>query len=268
MQIQKPQVSNILAERYASSDLCEIWSPAGKVKLERDLWVAVLKTQKSIGIEIPDEAIHAYEGVRDQVNLDSIMERERVTRHDVKARIEEFNDLAGHEHVHKGMTSRDLTENVEQLQVYRSLEIILQKAVASLHRIAAKAVEYKSLVLTGRTHNVAAQPTTFGKRLAMFGEELLRGCNVLEQLVGTYPVRGIKGAVGTQLDLATLLGGDSLKVDEFDQRMRDFLGLPGLLGAVGQVYPRVCQDSLSDGWSRVGLRGFCQGTGWFVSHAS
>ena len=238
MQIQKPQVSNILAERYASSDLCEIWSPAGKVKLERDLWVAVLKTQKSIGIEIPDEAIHAYEGVRDQVNLDSIMERERVTRHDVKARIEEFNDLAGHEHVHKGMTSRDLTENVEQLQVYRSLEIIQQKAVASLHRIAAKAVEYKSLVLTGRTHNVAAQPTTFGKRLAMFGEELLRGCNVLEQLVGTYPVRGIKGAVGTQLDLATLLGGDSLKVDEFDQRMRDFLGLPGLLGAVGQVYPR------------------------------
>jgi adenylosuccinate lyase len=238
MSSQKSQVSNILAERYASRDLCEIWSPSGKVKLERDLWIAVLKTQKSIGIEIPDQTINAYEGVRGQVNLDSIMERERVTRHDVKARIEEFNDLAGHEHIHKGMTSRDLTENVEQLQVYRSLEIIFHKAVASLHRISAKAVEYKSLVLTGRTHNVAAQPTTFGKRLAMFGEELLRGCTVLEQLMQTYPARGIKGAVGTQLDLVTLLGGDSSKIEEFDQRMRDFLGLPGLLGAVGQVYPR------------------------------
>src|SRR3712207_8358659 len=52
----------------------------------------------------------------------SIDARERVTKHDVKARIEEFGALAGHEHAHKGMTSRDLTENVEQLQVRRSLE--------------------------------------------------------------------------------------------------------------------------------------------------
>ena len=166
------------------------------------------------------------------------MQRERVTRHDVKARIEEFNDLAGHQHVHKGMTSRDLTENVEQLQVYRSLQVILKKAAASLHSFAEKAAEFKSLVLTGRTHNVAAQPTTFGKRIAMFGEETLRGFKVLCQIADSYPVRGIKGAVGTQLDLSTLMGGDANKISEFDRGVGEFLGLPATFGAVGQVYPR------------------------------
>lgn len=238
MSQDKAAVANVLAERYASRELCEIWSPAGKIKLERDLWIAVMKVQKSLGIEIPSEAITAYENVRNQVNLDSIMQRERVTRHDVKARIEEFNDLAGHQHVHKGMTSRDLTENVEQLQVYRSLQVILKKAAASLHSFAEKAAEFKSLVLTGRTHNVAAQPTTFGKRIAMFGEETLRGFKVLSQIADSYPVRGIKGAVGTQLDLSTLMGGDANKIFEFDRGVGEFLGLPATFGAVGQVYPR------------------------------
>ena len=234
----KATVSNVLAERYATAEICEIWSPAGKVKMERDLWIAVLKSQKNLGIEIPEGAIEAYENVRDQVNLDSITAREKVTRHDVKSRIEEFNDLAGFEQVHKGMTSRDLTENVEQLQVYRSLEILMAKSAAALHQISEKAEEYKDLVLTGRTHNVAAQPTTFGKRLAMFGQELLRGCQVLERHVQSYPVRGIKGAVGTQLDLATLLAGDASKIEAFDQQMREYLGLPEAFTAVGQVYPR------------------------------
>ena len=96
-----------------------IWSGEGKVRLERDYWIAVMKAQRDLGIPVPDGVIESYERVKDQVNVASIMERERVTRHDVKARIEEFCELAGHEHIHKGMTSRDLTENVEQLQVFR-----------------------------------------------------------------------------------------------------------------------------------------------------
>ena len=72
------------------------------------------------------DAIDDYERVIDNVDLESIADRERVTRHDVKARIEEFNALAGHEQVHKGMTSRDLTENVEQLQIVRFSRTRLQ----------------------------------------------------------------------------------------------------------------------------------------------
>ena len=118
-------IPNVLAERYASTAITEIWSAEGRVKLEREFWIAVMKAQQSLGLDIPDAAIADYQKVIDKINLPSIADRERVTRHDVKARIEEFNDLAGHQHIHKGMTSRDLTENVEQLQIYRSLGVCL-----------------------------------------------------------------------------------------------------------------------------------------------
>ncbi|WP_256682507.1 lyase family protein, partial [Klebsiella michiganensis] len=152
-----------------------------------------MKAQRDLGVDIPAEAITAYEKVIDQVDLASIAERERVTRHDVKARIEEFNALAGHEHIHKGMTSRDLTENVEQLQIYRSLELIHFKAVAVLARIAERADAYRSLVMAGRSHNVAAQATTLGKRFATAADEMLVAVERLENLCSRYPLRGIKG---------------------------------------------------------------------------
>jgi adenylosuccinate lyase len=128
--------------------------------------------------------------VKDQVNVASIMQRERVTRHDVKARIEEFCELAGHEHIHKGMTSRDLTENVEQLQVFRSLLEIRSKSSrgAGWHRPARHGT--RDIPLTARTHNVAAQVTTLGKRLAMFGEETLLAFGDLQNVIATYPARG------------------------------------------------------------------------------
>lgn len=94
-------------------------------------------------------------------------------RHDVKARIEEFNALAGHEHVHKGMTSRDLTENVEQLQIRRSLEVIFAHGVAAVARLAERAVSYRDLIMAGRSHNVAAQATTLGKRFASAAQEMM-----------------------------------------------------------------------------------------------
>ena len=166
-------VENILASRYASKEMTDIWSPHARVISERKLWVAVLKAQKDFGFEVEDQVISDYESVIDSVDFDSIRERERVTRHDVKARLEEFSYLAGHEHVHKGMTSRDLTENVEQLQIRQSLELTINLIVASLSRLGRLAVENSSLVIAGRTHNVAAQPTTLGKRFANAAEELL-----------------------------------------------------------------------------------------------
>src|SRR5690606_10197126 len=150
--------------------MAKLWSPEHKIVLERQLWLAVLRAQKELGLNLPAGVVEAYEKQLHSVNLASIDERERVTRHDVKARIEEFCELAGHEHIHKGMTSRDLTENVEQLQVLRALELIRTKAAGAVMALAERAVEYRDLVITGRTHNVAAQPTTFGKRLAMFGQ--------------------------------------------------------------------------------------------------
>jgi len=141
---------NVLAARYASPELVRLWSPESKVVLERRLWIAVLRAQRELGIPVPDGVIEDYERVAEDVDLASIAARERVTRHDVKARIEEFAALAGHEHIHKGLTSRDLTENVEQLQIRLSLEHVRDRTVAVLARLARRAAEHSELVLTGR----------------------------------------------------------------------------------------------------------------------
>ena len=234
----KPAISNVLAGRYASADLAEIWSPRNKIVLERQLWIAVLKAQRDLGIDVPEDAIADYERVVDDVDLDSIAERERVTRHDVKARIEEFSDLAGFEQIHKGMTSRDLTENVEQLQVLRSLEYVRDHAVAVAARLAERAAQYSSVVMAGRSHNVAAQATTLGKRFASAADELMVALTRVSELIDRYPLRGIKGPMGTSQDMLDLLDGDAAKLDELEGKVAQHLGFANAFTSVGQIYPR------------------------------
>ena len=231
-------ISNVLAARYASPAMVDIWSPEHKVVLERRLWIAVLRAQAELGVDVPPGVVEAYEAVVDTVDLASIAERERHTRHDVKARIEEFCTLAGHEHVHKGMTSRDLTENVEQLQIRAALGLVRERVVAALARLSELAAAEAGLALAGRSHNVPGQVTTLGKRFANAGEELLLGFDRLDHLIERYPLRGIKGPMGTQQDLLDLLDGDESRVAALEAAVADHLGFSRTLGSVGQVYPR------------------------------
>jgi adenylosuccinate lyase len=230
----------------------DIWSQHGRVALERDFWIAVMKGQRDLGVPIPADAIKDYEKVKAQIDLVAIAKRERVTLHDVKARIEEFSDLAKRQFIHLGLTSRDLTENVEQLQIFRSLKLVQFKTAAALLALGRQAEAHRDLMITGRTHNVPAQPTTLGKRLAMFGQELLEAAGRLDELLARYPVRGLKGAVGTQLDQLTLLGGDSQKVDQLEARVLKHLGFHASLGAVGQVYPRSLDFDVTSALHQLG----------------
>ena len=233
---------NVLATRYASAAMREIWSPEAKIVAERRLWIAVLKAQAELGVDFggddPAEVIAAYEAVIDQVDLASINARERITRHDVKARIEEFNALAGHEHVHKGMTSRDLTENIEQRQLLSSLELVRERIVTVLVNLSRLAVQYRDLPMAGRSHNVAAQTTTLGKRFASAADELLVAFGRVDELIGRYPARGIKGPMGTAQDMLDLFDGDAERLGELEDRVAGHLGFAAVLDSVGQVYPR------------------------------
>jgi adenylosuccinate lyase len=215
-----------------------IWSPEAKIVAERRLWLAVLRAQRELGVEVPDAAIADYQRVIEQVDLGSIAARERVLRHDVKARIEEFNGLAGHEHVHKGMTSRDLTENVEQLQIRQSLQLVHARGVAIAARLADRAVLYRDLVMAGRSHNVAAQATTLGKRFASAAQETLIAVTRIGELLARYPLRGIKGPMGTGQDMLDLFDGDLSRLADLERRIAEFLGFAAVLDSVGQVYPR------------------------------
>ncbi|MSW82356.1 MAG: adenylosuccinate lyase [Actinobacteria bacterium] len=216
----------------------DIWSPAAKIVLERRLWLAVMRAQAELGLSIPSAAIADYESVIEQVDLQSIADRERVTKHDVKARIEEFNGLAGHELIHLGMTSRDLTENVEQLQIREALALVRDKSVAALARLAGLAALHADTAITGRSHNVPAQTTTLGKRFASAADELLVAYARIEELLARYPLRGIKGPVGTAQDMLDLLEGDAAKLQSLEEGVARHLGFADVLTSVGQVYPR------------------------------
>nr|WP_246497962.1 adenylosuccinate lyase [Natronoglycomyces albus] len=244
-------IANVLADRYASPQMRDVWDPVAKIRAERQLWLAVLRAQNELGVSVSDEVIADYERVLDQVDVASIAERERRTRHDVKARIEEFSSLAGHQHIHKGMTSRDLTENVEQMQVRQSLELIRTRVIATLVRLSARAEQYRDVVMAGRSHNVPAQATTLGKRFASWTEELLSAYERLDDLIARYPLRGIKGPVGTAQDQLDLFDGDEAKLAELEQRVAGHLGFSRVLDSVGQVYPRSLDYDVASTLSQI-----------------
>jgi adenylosuccinate lyase len=228
-------MSGVLAERYASDQMRDIWSRTYKIKAERELWISVLKAQAKAGLEISDNVIADYVKAKNVIDIASIDKREMVTKHDVKARIDEFNSLAGHQKIHIGMTSRDLTENIELYQLRSSLVLVEMKSLALLRHLNEFISKYSELALVARTHNVPAQLTTLGRRFATWGEELTFALTHLRQLSTRLPLKGIKGPIGTSQDLQDLFGDGYL---EIEQGIAKELGFENLLEAPSQIYPR------------------------------
>jgi len=226
---------NVLATRYATKEMVAIFDPVNKIINERKFWITVLKFQQKAGLPITDNDIKAYEKVIEKVDLDSIDKCEIKTRHDVKARIEEFNALAGIEKIHIGMTSRDLTENIELIQIKAALELIEYRTLQTLFLLNEKITKYEKTYMVGRSHNVAAQVTTLGKRFASCAEELLFAHSALKELIARIPLRGIKGPVGTSQDALVAMGKD---FEKFEKSIADQFGFENTWNSVGQIYPR------------------------------
>ncbi|MEY4973026.1 MAG: hypothetical protein RL399_983 [Actinomycetota bacterium] len=228
---------SILANRYASKEMQSIFTPEAKIIAERRLWISVLRAQAQLGYVVDAAVIADYEKVVEKIDLASIDAREKITRHDVMARIEEFNVLAGHQAIHAGMTSRDLTENIEALQIRNGLNLVRNKTVALLAQLGEKALLYTDQPIAGRSHNVPAQITTVGKRFASAAEELLYAFERLESLQSRFPMRGIKGPVGTAQDSIDLLGSSAAH-QELEAVIARELGFERVLDSSGQIYPR------------------------------
>ena len=177
---------NVLATRYATKEMVAIFDPINKIINERKFWITILKLQQKAGLPITNCDIKSYEKVIEKVDLDSIDKREIKTRHDVKARIEEFNALAGVEKIHIGLTSRDLTENIELIQIKAGLELIEYRVLQTLFLLGEKISKYEKTYMVGRSHNVAAQVTTLGKRFASCAEELLFAHTALQEQCSPY----------------------------------------------------------------------------------
>ncbi len=226
---------NVLATRYATKEMVAIFDPVNKIINERKFWITILKLQQKVGLPITDSDIKAYEKVIEKVDLASIDKREMKTRHDVKARIEEFNALSGVEKIHIGLTSRDLTENIELIQIKAGLELIEYRVLQTLFLLGEKISKYEKTYMVGRSHNVAAQVTTLGKRFATCAEELLFAHTALKELIARLPLRGIKGPVGTSQDALDAVGKDFANLEK---NIADEFGFEDTWTSVGQIYPR------------------------------
>jgi adenylosuccinate lyase len=213
----------------------QIWSRESKVLKERELWITVMKAQVKLGLDISKDVLEDYERAKSQIDLSSIDRREAELKHDVKARIEEFNFLAGHQSIHVGLTSRDVTENIEGWQIKQSLHLTLASSNLLLQKLIEKIEEYADLPIVGRTHNIPAQLTTLGRRFASWSEEFLFVLNSLENLESRFPLKGIKGAIGTGSDLKSVVGSNWHSIED---GVLESLGVDKALIAPSQIYPR------------------------------
>ena len=230
-------IPNVLANRYATKEMVTIFDPVNKIIAERKFWITILRLQKAGGLSITDSDIASYEQVVEKVDLASIEKRERANRHDVKARIEEFNSLAGIEKIHIGLTSRDLTENIELIAIKDGLNLVRRRTLETLFLLDKSITKYEKTYMVGRSHNVAAQVTTLGKRFATCAQELLFSLASLEELIERLPLRGLKGPVGTGQDQIATLG--SIKdLDKLEEKLAKEYGFENTLSSVGQIYPR------------------------------
>jgi len=230
-------IPNVLANRYATGEMVAIFDPVNKIIAERKFWITILRLQKAAGLSITDSDIASYEKVVEKVDLASIEKRERANRHDVKARIEEFNSLAGLEKIHIGLTSRDLTENIELIAIKDGLDLVRRRTLETLFLLEKSITKYEKTYMVGRSHNVAAQVTTLGKRFATCAQELLFSLASLEELIARLPLRGLKGPVGTGQDQIATLG--SIKdLSKLEDKLAKEYGFENTLSSVGQIYPR------------------------------
>ena len=230
-------IPNVLADRYATKEMVAIFNPINKIIAERTFWITILKLQKKAGLPITDSDIASYEKVIDKVDLASIQKREMAVRHDVKGRIEEFNHLAGVEKIHIGMTSRDLTENIELIQIRDGLNLVRKRTLETLFLLEQKISKYEKTYIAGRSHNVPAQVTTLGKRFASCAQELIFSLSSLDELITRLPLRGLKGPTGTGADQISALGS-AKDLAKLENQIAENFGFENTLTSVGQIYPR------------------------------
>jgi adenylosuccinate lyase len=221
---------------YCSKGMNEVWSPTHRVKVERHLWVLVMELQQKCGVEIPTEAIADYRRVCGDGDLNRICEIELETRHDLRARLQHFNEQAGHNYAHWGLTSCDITDNATQLQIRQAIGLLYGRVVDVLDLLRSHIEATRDTVAAARTHGQLAQVTLLGKRFATVADELLSALSAVKMCYNSMPCRGLVGAIGTAQDLVQLVGAENYQnlqawfVDalEFDVRS----------SSLGQVYPR------------------------------
>ena len=229
-----------LSERYASKEMQYIFSPEMKFKTWRQLWIALAKTERELGLDITEEQIAQLEAHKDDINFETAKEREKLVRHDVMSHVYAYGVQCPKAKgiIHLGATSCYVGDNTDIIIMDKALKLVRAKLVNVIDELAKFADTYKDLPTLAFTHFQPAQPTTVGKRATLWLQEFLMDLEDLTYVLGSLRLLGSKGTTGTQASFLELFDGDQEKVDRLDPLIAQKMGFDSCYAVSGQTYSR------------------------------
>ena len=231
---------NPLCRRYAGREMQEIFSDDRKFSTWRRLWLALAESEKELGLDISDEQLDEMRAHIYDIDYAAAAQREREVRHDVMAHIYTFGLACPKAKpiIHLGATScfvGDNTDVIIQRDALLRIRRLLLSAIAALADFAEK---YKSQPTLAYTHFQAAQPTTVGKRAALWMQDLVMDLEHLDFVLGNLKLLGCRGTTGTAASFLELFDGDRDKVRQLEKLIAQKMGFDAVYSVSGQTYTR------------------------------
>ena len=229
-----------LSSRYASDEMLYLFSADKKFSTWRRLWVALARAEMELGLPVTQEQVDELEAHITDIDYEKAAQWEKKLRHDVMAHVHTYGELCPKAMpiIHLGATSCYVGDNTDVIIMREGLELVRNKLVQVLSRLADFAREYKALPTLGFTHFQAAQLVTVGKRATLWMNELLMDLEEVEHRISTLKLLGSKGTTGTQASFLELFEGDHEKVKELERRIAEELGFDAVVPVSGQTYSR------------------------------
>ncbi len=229
-----------LSERYASKEMQYIFSPDMKFRTWRRLWIALAETEKELGLPITQEQIDELKAHQDDINYDVAKAREKEVRHDVMSHVYAYGQQCPKAKgiIHLGATSCYVGDNTDIIVMAEALKLVRKKLVNVIAELAGFARKYKAQPTLAFTHFQPAQPTTVGKRAALWMQEFCMDLEDLEYVLDSLKLLGSKGTTGTQASFLELFDGDQKTIDRIDPMIAEKMGFAQCYAVSGQTYSR------------------------------
>ena len=242
-----------LIERYAGRDMARLFSPRMRYGAWRDLWIALARAESELGLPVTEAQIAELEEHRDEFDWEAVANYEKDLRHDVMAHVHHYGDLAPSARgiIHLGATSCFVTDNGDLILYRQALQKVVRRIGRVIDALRQFSHEYRAVPCLGYTHFQVAQPTTVGKRAALWIQDLLLDFDEVQRVIEWLPCRGVKGTTGTQATFLSLFDGDHDKVRKLDQMVCDAIGFAKSIPVSGQTYTRKIDSTIHNALSSI-----------------
>lgn len=226
--------------RYASDEMQYIFSEDNKFRTWRKLWIALAEAEQAEGLDITDAQIAELKAHAEDINYDVAIAREKECRHDVMSHVYAYGVQCptAKAIIHLGATSCYVGDNTDIIVMKQALTLVRSKLLGVIALLADFADEYKAVPCLGYTHLQPAQPTTVGKRAALWLNDLVTDLYELDHRLSTLALLGSKGTTGTQASFVELFGGDDAKINAVEKRIAQAMGFDKVVPVSGQTYSR------------------------------